>query len=670
MRSNSRVSEKIVLAVFVFVFLANIPTIFATRVAFYQDNFDVALAGWTGDVGTNQWGLSTTAGRCTGAGGLYNDGATFAAGDHANKTNINNTTIGTRGWQNIEVNFTNSMLALDSGEYFEVFYTVNGTGNNSAPSGRTLLQNFSAANGNGDDFICVNRAYSLPTNASDTDYFSLTFICQSSSAAENCTVDNLNVSGIPARFSWNESTAATSIAQGGNITRQARVTFSGNNTGVTISQVAGNGTGFMVTNMSTVPAANALETKTLDVDFYCAPSGGQAAGIYFTQYNITSAQNNSSVNFAASAGEGVFLNCTVSSSTVSLNETTITARNMYGGTNVTREVKVSASSGTISFVNVTNATGNGTAITTLNNTFMQNMSTTGKDLSAYCTPSISQAPGVYEATYKINASSDGTGQNLLVKCPVLNSNMSFNETSPSTSVAQGASINREVKVLFTGLNNWTNITNASDGSGNGSAFMSKNTTEIGNMTNGSTYDVKFTCAPGLAQVLGVYDYNVSVNSTQNTTTVNLTVKCTVTTAQDTTISMVKSTVSFENMAISETNNTDDDNPPPFVIRNDGNVNVNITIAATDLFSSTANPTTNYQWNSTANESGSLQNNVLGQNLFGYTNTPASGSPTKCIGELKSADANDQATVNINLTIPSVETGGNKTSTVTFIASAA
>ena len=183
-------------------------------------------------------------------------------------------------------------------------------------------------------------------------------------------------------------------------------------------------------------------------------------------------------------------------------------------------------------------------------------------------------------------------------------------------------------------------------------------------------DVRFTCAPPIEQALGIYEYNVSLNSSQNSTTINLTVRCQVTTAQDTTISMVKSTVSFESMAINDFNNTDDDYPNPFVIRNDGNVNVNITIEATNLFSTDANPTQNYQWNSTMNETSSLQNNIAGENLFGYNNMPAFGAPTKCIGQLKDADANDQATININITIPSVETGGNKTSTVTFVASAA
>ena len=664
MPSDLKVNKKIVLAVFVLVFLSVLPSGFATRVEFYSTIFN-DLTGWDGEVSASTWHPAQQL-ACSGSTGLSAmNNNTGSANERLNRTNINNTASGTRGWQNIEVNFTWKTNALDSAnqEFFGFYTVINGT--------QAIYLNQTA------DSACGDRDQSLDTNASDTDFFSLKFICKSSANPEYCVVDNLNISGVPARFSWNESTAETTVNAGFNVTRQARVTFSGNHTITRVSEVEGNGTSFIVTNMSIVPDANAQEGDgatgglTLDVDYYCAPPAGQAEGIYFAQYNITSAQNNSSNYFHTSSGEGLFVNCTVYAPTVTWNETTRQI-DTWMGFYKTTELRVTAYRAN-NDVNVSEVDGNGTSIIDPNATTIDlNMvDAQVRDFNFTCRPAMTQAFGVYWANYTVNSSENPIGQNATIKCNVMPSNLTYNETSPVLfSVAQGTSKNRDIQIWSNGSNNDTNITNAEDGAGNGSSFITKNATNLLNLINGSMPDVRFTCAPPIEQALGIYEYNVSLNSSQNSTTINLTVRCQVTTAQDTTISMVKSTVSFESMAINDFNNTDDDYPNPFVIRNDGNVNVNITIEATNLFSTDANPTQNYQWNSTMNETSSLQNNIAGENLFGYNNMPAFGAPTKCIGQLKDADANDQATININITIPSVETGGNKTSTVTFVASAA
>ncbi|HIJ98783.1 TPA: hypothetical protein H1005_02475 [archaeon] len=144
-----------------------------------------------------------------------------------------------------------------------------------------------------------------------------------------------------------------------------------------------------------------------------------------------------------------------------------------------------------------------------------------------------------------------------------------------------------------------------------------------------------------------------------TTTVNV--------SETISISLPQVTVSFENMDVSTTNNTDDDKPKPFVVRNDGNTNVNVTCYSGSIWATDASPTDNYQYNSTMNETSSLQNNIAGENLFGYRQMPTSAQ--KCVGQLKFATANDQATINVNLSVPSTEGAGNKTATVTLTASA-
>jgi len=144
---------------------------------------------------------------------------------------------------------------------------------------------------------------------------------------------------------------------------------------------------------------------------------------------------------------------------------------------------------------------------------------------------------------------------------------------------------------------------------------------------------------------------------------------TVNVSETVSISVPQLTVSFENMDTGTSNNTDDDKPKPFVLNNTGNVYANVSCSSASLWVSSASPTTNYQYNTTRNGTmGSLKNNISGENLFGYRDMPTSAQ--KCIGQLYYADGADQATVNINLTVPTTEGAGNKTATVTFTASAA
>lgn len=139
---------------------------------------------------------------------------------------------------------------------------------------------------------------------------------------------------------------------------------------------------------------------------------------------------------------------------------------------------------------------------------------------------------------------------------------------------------------------------------------------------------------------------------------------TVNVANVTTISMTVSTVAFDSMALGESNDTTDDSPPPFVVQNDGNVHLNITIGAEDLWTSDANPTNNFQ--SMCGDTGEWSC-ASGSNTS-FAAIPVTGSPGRIIAYLPWADAEDTAQIEINVTVPSAEGGGSKSSTVTFLAS--
>lgn len=136
------------------------------------------------------------------------------------------------------------------------------------------------------------------------------------------------------------------------------------------------------------------------------------------------------------------------------------------------------------------------------------------------------------------------------------------------------------------------------------------------------------------------------------------------------ISLPVSTVSFGSLNNDGTANTFTDSPAPFTVRNDGTVNVNLTINATDLWSGTggANPSSNYQFNTTLNETGSVVNAT--SDLTSTTNMPAAGSPATLATRLKFQSANDAINVEISITVPNDEAAGAKSSTVTITASQA
>ena len=155
------------------------------------------------------------------------------------------------------------------------------------------------------------------------------------------------------------------------------------------------------------------------------------------------------------------------------------------------------------------------------------------------------------------------------------------------------------------------------------------------------------------------------------------------------ISMVRSVVSFGNQTLSASNETSSaglsNTPLPFTVQNDGNLWTNVTISATDLFSSAEadNPTYYYRLNSslTGGEASTLNgtcalggascaNGTGGSYNITWINVPETGEASSLIiAGMNYANASDLVAVNINMTVPSVESAGNKTSTVTFLGTA-
>ena len=136
------------------------------------------------------------------------------------------------------------------------------------------------------------------------------------------------------------------------------------------------------------------------------------------------------------------------------------------------------------------------------------------------------------------------------------------------------------------------------------------------------------------------------------------------------------TLDFSSISIKQTNDTIDFNPPPFVLENSGNVQVNVTIGATDLWTGTGaqNPSVFYTYNTTRNETLAVPSEAYDFNTTGAvsngTFTPmwTTGGASKVVNRLNFTDVSDAINVQINITASNDEPQGSKTSTVTFTAS--
>ncbi|HLC73088.1 MAG TPA: hypothetical protein VJH20_00455, partial [Candidatus Nanoarchaeia archaeon] len=110
-------------------------------------------------------------------------------------------------------------------------------------------------------------------------------------------------------------------------------------------------------------------------------------------------------------------------------------------------------------------------------------------------------------------------------------------------------------------------------------------------------------------------------------------------------------------------------PKPLIIINQGNALSNVGVHATNLWQSISNPSTYYRFkfdNATTNgisENGSF---IWAQSTVTFTDVPL--IQTTGLTDLNYSDATDSSEIDINVTVPSTEGPGVRTSTITFTVS--
>ncbi|MBW2980304.1 hypothetical protein KY360_02710 [Candidatus Woesearchaeota archaeon] len=122
------------------------------------------------------------------------------------------------------------------------------------------------------------------------------------------------------------------------------------------------------------------------------------------------------------------------------------------------------------------------------------------------------------------------------------------------------------------------------------------------------------------------------------------------------INLTRDVVDFGVVIPGFSESTEDDSPLPLLLENVGNLIVNISINATDLFETVPNPNESYQFAIGVNESGSFTSATT-------TLTPMPSNSTPAIYNLNWEDASDTAEIDLNATVPLLEPSGQKNSTI-------
>jgi len=131
-----------------------------------------------------------------------------------------------------------------------------------------------------------------------------------------------------------------------------------------------------------------------------------------------------------------------------------------------------------------------------------------------------------------------------------------------------------------------------------------------------------------------------------------------------TISLPVDNINFGSLGMDATINTTGGSPPPFEIQNDGNCFLNISLNATDLWTSIFGNSSYYQFK--------VDNKTGEQGSFNWTTSQTSwhyvpNSTEAAIFGFNWSDATDLAEMDLLVTLPSQEPAGDKSSTLHFTA---
>ena len=137
------------------------------------------------------------------------------------------------------------------------------------------------------------------------------------------------------------------------------------------------------------------------------------------------------------------------------------------------------------------------------------------------------------------------------------------------------------------------------------------------------------------------------------------------------ITLLNNSIDFGSLDYLQWNDTSDDAPLPFLLENDGNSFVNVTITSTHLWETQSGGSNYFQFKA-ANYSSELGSFIWAQSQTAYAAIPLSDglpeSPLLCFSSFNYTDTTDTAEIDINVTVPINEPPGVRRANVTLVAS--
>jgi hypothetical protein len=163
-----------------------------------------------------------------------------------------------------------------------------------------------------------------------------------------------------------------------------------------------------------------------------------------------------------------------------------------------------------------------------------------------------------------------------------------------------------------------------------------------------------------------YEWNVRAHDGDEfgswTGTRNLSIQSHITT------SLTTSMVNFSIMNMTDIDDTSDDDPPPLVLQNDGNTEINVSAEFTDIFLKATNPSDNFKYKIRNHDGGKCYVDAHTQTEWAQAHTSSSQIIERLnftSGYLTDCDA---VSIDLYVEVPQDESSGKRGSTITFTSS--
>ena len=388
-------------------------------------------------------------------------------------------------------NHTDVNVTCDSGNCTEI--TNNWTNGIDMIDQQSIMTTFVCSNATAGVFSAVYNLASL----NDTTADQITVSCQMSSQVS---------------LIWEQSTLGLgSVYDGMSTNSNASFDTAGSHTNVMVNELEGNGTSFMLATPTDIGSLGGGSNQ--EILFNCSPSYGQSPGIYQSIYNVNSTED--------SEGNNITVSCTVESSYVNWNQTTLDLGNVYSGNSVNSNVDFE-STGYNEQVNVTELSGTGASFTSSDTGSIGTMTDEStQQVTFTCSPPDAQSSGSYSTIYNVNTTYNSTGHNITVDCDVLTPLIEWNQTSLDISSSlNSGNATRILQITSTGTSNETSVYCTGD-----CATITDDWSDDTDMSDSQTGNINFNCDDA---VVGSFSADFKVNSTQNSAGDTVTVNCEIT----------------------------------------------------------------------------------------------------------------------------------------------